>query len=230
MHVPEWRTRRPRASAVRYREGGSADGRDGIRAFQRGDVPQRNGPERPPGGRNGLHHRLDLGPLPSLDRRAGREPVRMERDRGYRHRHRRDPSRHWHHLPHYAHPPGDNRPGHGDLGSDAGGLLPVLREGDPTGAPLIRRSVKIGYLDPGRRSEGAHTRLGDRPTEGRPPVVLVHGLVVSSRYMVPTLKRLAAYHRVYAPELPGFGEGEKPRRVLDVTGSRRLDEGSRAGT
>ena len=34
----------------------------------------------------------------------------------------------------------------------------------------------------------------------------------------PTLKRLAAYHLVYAPDLPGFGESVKPRRVLDVTG------------
>jgi pimeloyl-ACP methyl ester carboxylesterase len=36
--------------------------------------------------------------------------------------------------------------------------------------------------------------------------------------MVPALKSLAAYHRVYAPDLPGFGESEKPRRVLNVTG------------
>lgn len=43
----------------------------------------------------------------------------------------------------------------------------------------------------------------------RPAVVLVHGLVVSSRYMVPTLKRLARDYRVYAPDLPGFGESEK---------------------
>jgi hypothetical protein len=35
-------------------------------------------------------------------------------------------------------------------------------------------------------------------------VVLVHGLVVSSHYMVPTLKRLAAYHLAYAPDLPDF--------------------------
>jgi len=34
--------------------------------------------------------------------------------------------------------------------------------------------------------------------------------------MVPILKRLAAYHRVYAPDLPGCGESEKPRRVLNV--------------
>src|SRR5829696_8223954 len=68
-------------SAVHYLEGGSADDRDGIRALQRGYDTQRNGPERPPGGGNGLYYRLDLGPLPPLDRRAGREPVRVERDR-----------------------------------------------------------------------------------------------------------------------------------------------------
>ena len=28
--------------------------------------------------------------------------------------------------------------------------------------------------------------------------------------MVPALKSLAAYHLVYAPELPAFGESEKP--------------------
>ncbi len=52
----------------------------------------------------------------------------------------------------------------------------------------------------------------------RPAVVLVHGLVVSSRYMVPTLKRLARNYRVYAPDLPGFGESEKLPDSLDVPG------------
>ena len=49
-------------------------------------------------------------------------------------------------------------------------------------------------------------------------VVLVHGLVVSSRYMVPTAERLAPNCRVFAPDLPGFGRSEKPPRVLDVAG------------
>lgn len=47
-------------------------------------------------------------------------------------------------------------------------------------------------------------------------MVLVHGLVVSSRYMVPTAERLAAYRRVFAPDLPGFGKSEKPARTLRV--------------
>jgi 2-hydroxy-6-oxonona-2,4-dienedioate hydrolase len=49
-------------------------------------------------------------------------------------------------------------------------------------------------------------------------VVLVHGLVVSSRYMIPTAQRLAAHYRVYAPDLPGFGRSEKPPHALDVSG------------
>jgi 2-hydroxy-6-oxonona-2,4-dienedioate hydrolase len=42
-----------------------------------------------------------------------------------------------------------------------------------------------------------------------PPVVLVHGLVVSSRYMEPLAELLATDTRVYAPDLPGFGRSEK---------------------
>ncbi len=64
-----------------------------------------------------------------------------------------------------------------------------------------------------------HARVSeDRSPEGRPAVILVHGLVVSSRYMVPTLKRLAPDYRVYAPDLPGFGESDKPPEVLTVPG------------
>lgn len=52
----------------------------------------------------------------------------------------------------------------------------------------------------------------------RPAVVLVHGLVVASSYMVPTAELLASDFRVFAPDLPGFGESGKPPRVLDISG------------
>ena len=55
-------------------------------------------------------------------------------------------------------------------------------------------------------------------TGGRPAVILVHGLIVSSRYMVPTLKQLARHYWVYAPDLPGFGRSDKPPAVLDIPG------------
>lgn len=64
-----------------------------------------------------------------------------------------------------------------------------------------------------------HTRVSTTPAPaGSPAVVLVHGLVVSSRYMIPTAEKLASYHEVYVPDLPGFGRSEKPPSVLDVAG------------
>ena len=51
----------------------------------------------------------------------------------------------------------------------------------------------------------------------RPPVVLVHGLGVSSRYMVPTMRLLGVEYPVYAPDLPGVGLSDKPPRVLNIT-------------
>ncbi|HYO82090.1 MAG TPA: alpha/beta fold hydrolase [Bryobacteraceae bacterium] len=50
-------------------------------------------------------------------------------------------------------------------------------------------------------------RVSERmQSAGVPPVVLVHGLGVSSRYMVPLACSLARHFPVYSPDLPGFGE------------------------
>lgn len=48
-----------------------------------------------------------------------------------------------------------------------------------------------------------HRRAG----QGR-PVVFVHGLAVSSRYFVPTMKVLQDRYACFAPDLPGFGLSE----------------------
>jgi pimeloyl-ACP methyl ester carboxylesterase len=50
------------------------------------------------------------------------------------------------------------------------------------------------------------------------PVVCVHGVGVSSRYMVATMAQLAATMQVYAVDLPGFGLTDKPAEALDVAG------------
>lgn len=50
-----------------------------------------------------------------------------------------------------------------------------------------------------------------------PPVVLVHGLVISSRYMEPLALALARDFRVYAPDLPGFGESPTRHRALPIS-------------
>lgn len=71
-----------------------------------------------------------------------------------------------------------------------------------------------------------HARVPARGApEGAPVVVLVHGLVVSSRYMVPTLSCLAPRYEVYAPDLPGFGRSEKPAGPLGITGLARALDG-----
>jgi 2-hydroxy-6-oxonona-2,4-dienedioate hydrolase len=51
---------------------------------------------------------------------------------------------------------------------------------------------------------------------GAVEVVLVHGLVISSRYMVPTAVELAPLCAVYAVDLPGYGDSGKPRTILGV--------------
>jgi 2-hydroxy-6-oxonona-2,4-dienedioate hydrolase len=62
-----------------------------------------------------------------------------------------------------------------------------------------------------------HARLSTQSSpEGAPPIILVHGLGVASRSMVPLAKALAPSYRVLAPDLPGFGDSDKPPQVLDL--------------
>ena len=89
---------------------------------------------------------------------------------------------------------------------------PIELEGD---RPEVEPSSKWARVD----GLWMHYRTaGEAATARRPAVVLVHGLIVSSRYMIPTLRHLASHHRVYAPDLPGFGKSEKAPTVLDVPG------------
>lgn len=55
----------------------------------------------------------------------------------------------------------------------------------------------------------------DPPVE-QPPLVLVHGYIVSGRYLLPTARLLAPYYRVYVPDLPGFGNSGKPAYALGI--------------
>ncbi len=49
-----------------------------------------------------------------------------------------------------------------------------------------------------------------------PPVVLVHGVGVSGRYMLPTARALAPAHQVYVPDLPGFGRSTRPPHIHNI--------------
>jgi len=63
-----------------------------------------------------------------------------------------------------------------------------------------------------------HYRASVNPAnKNLPPLILVHGLGVSSRYMMPTARRLAPHRTIYAPDLPGFGRSCKPSRPLNLT-------------
>ena len=48
------------------------------------------------------------------------------------------------------------------------------------------------------------------------PIILVHGLVISSLYFVPLAECLSRHSTVYVPDQPGFGLSEGPARALDV--------------
>lgn len=64
-----------------------------------------------------------------------------------------------------------------------------------------------------------HAKASIHPVPAdRPTVVLVHGLGLSHRYLMPTAELLAPDYRVYAPDLPGHGKSGKPPRTLDVPG------------
>jgi 2-hydroxy-6-oxonona-2,4-dienedioate hydrolase len=62
-----------------------------------------------------------------------------------------------------------------------------------------------------------HARAALRaPVPAPTVVVLVHGLVIASAYMVPTAERLAPFCHVYVPDLPGYGKSYKPPITLTL--------------
>lgn len=88
----------------------------------------------------------------------------------------------------------------------------------------IALALKLeGTDDPERPAEFPRARAvvaGDVETfyleAGRgPAVVLLHGLGATNSSMLPTLAALATGHRVFAPDLPGFGDSAKPVGAYD---------------
>ncbi|WP_244143457.1 alpha/beta fold hydrolase [Paraburkholderia sacchari] len=77
-----------------------------------------------------------------------------------------------------------------------------------------RRGIEAASVQAGPyRMFFRFARPASRPARqpAPPPVVLVHGLVVSSRYMEPLAQILARDFDVFAPDLPGFGESRLAR-------------------
>jgi 2-hydroxy-6-oxonona-2,4-dienedioate hydrolase len=67
------------------------------------------------------------------------------------------------------------------------------------------------------RTLAIHARAAAPASSGTSPAVLVHGVGVSSRYMVPTVRELGKLVPTYAPDLPGFGRSDKPRAPLTLS-------------
>ena len=76
---------------------------------------------------------------------------------------------------------------------------------------IARRSIQSGFIDVG--SLRVHHMHGGRGA----PVVFIHGLG-SSSYMEwrRNLEATGARHRVFAPDLPGYGRTEKPRARYSI--------------
>jgi 2-hydroxy-6-oxonona-2,4-dienedioate hydrolase len=74
---------------------------------------------------------------------------------------------------------------------------------------LVQRYTEIdGY--------NIHSWCSKQTDTNRQPLVLVHGLVVSSAYMLPLARKLARKYRLYVPDLPGHGRSSKPESALSV--------------
>jgi pimeloyl-ACP methyl ester carboxylesterase/predicted lipid carrier protein YhbT len=63
-------------------------------------------------------------------------------------------------------------------------------------------------------ADGVRSFYLEAGVRGAPPVVLLHGLGATSASFLPTLWDLSRDHHVFAVDLPGFGESDKPVRPL----------------
>jgi 2-hydroxy-6-oxonona-2,4-dienedioate hydrolase len=116
------------------------------------------------------------------------------------------------------------------------GLTPCATGNDSRGRAFFQQARRPSWTrDEVKRTnphfEQCEVVIGDRPMVyrrslhagrgarvGPPDVVLVHGLGLSGRYMLPLAAHLAADHPVFLPDLPGFGDSSHPAGVLDVPG------------
>jgi 2-hydroxy-6-oxonona-2,4-dienedioate hydrolase len=88
-------------------------------------------------------------------------------------------------------------------------LPEFLRDlGLPARTSLVSRWITVH----GRK---LHSR-GFSPPGDRPVFVLIHGLVISSLYMIPLAECLAERHEVHALDLPGFGRSDAPAKILSI--------------
>ncbi|HEX2252239.1 MAG TPA: alpha/beta hydrolase [Thermoanaerobaculia bacterium] len=89
----------------------------------------------------------------------------------------------------------------------------AANDGDGARARLRAALRHPGFASGSLEIDGCriHHRVSAATLEDGPTYVLVHGLIVSGRYMMPLALCLAGHGRVLVPDLPGFGGSEKPQ-------------------
>lgn len=90
-------------------------------------------------------------------------------------------------------------------------------------AALAAPAEADGFTSRWHTVEGLRLHARHRPSTvtTATPCVLLHGLAVSHRYLMPTARGLRQ-RPVCVPDLPGFGLSDKPPVVLDVPGQARI--------
>ena len=73
------------------------------------------------------------------------------------------------------------------------------------------------------RGTPVYTRLSEHGTR-ETPVLALHGLGVSGRYLLPTMCELLGEHDLYVPDLPGFGRSPRAPQALSVDEHARVLE------
>jgi pimeloyl-ACP methyl ester carboxylesterase len=82
-------------------------------------------------------------------------------------------------------------------------------------APLEKLKSQWVFLDGVR----VHALVPAVPAPAdSPPLVILPGFVVSSRYNEPTAEWLTSFFPVYVPDLPGSGRSDQPKVLPDLTG------------
>lgn len=62
----------------------------------------------------------------------------------------------------------------------------------------------------------ARASLSTATEPSKPILVLIHGLLISSRYMMPIAECLADDYRVFVPDMPGFGQSDNPPHIFSL--------------
>ena len=84
---------------------------------------------------------------------------------------------------------------------------------DPGFSLSLRDASRLVELSFGRVFLGDHGPAAGVAPKG-PPVLLLHGLLVTSHSFTRLIPELAGDHRVLAPDLPGCGDSDRPPPVL----------------